>query len=332
MDDKATMTEKERVLVVDDEDTVRSVLYEVLTEDGFIVSKAASGEEALEKLMEETFALVITDIKMPGITGLELQQKIKKQYPDTQVVIITSHASLGTAISAMRHGAYDYLFKPFGDLDLISASAKRAVEKVRLTRENRELLVKLKKNNEELEKANRTLKNMACRDGLTGLYNHRYFQDILFHEVFRADRNNEQFSLVFFDLDNFKQYNDVNGHLEGDKLLRKLGQILKKAVRRSDVVARYGGEEFVIVLPSTPKKNAYVVGEKLRRYIETYPFDGRESQPKGKVTVSIGIATFPDDGTDRTELIHRADKAMYRAKEGGRNAVCVAGMQKEASN
>jgi DNA-binding NtrC family response regulator len=147
MDEKAKMTEKEQVLVVDDEDTVRSVLFQVLSEDGFVVSKAASGEEALERLQEKSFALVITDIKMPGITGLELQQKIKAQYPDTQVVIITSHASLGTAISAMRHGAYDYLFKPFGDLDLISASAKRAVEKVRLTRENKELLEKLKKNN-----------------------------------------------------------------------------------------------------------------------------------------------------------------------------------------
>lgn len=331
MKEKTTMTEKERVLVVDDEDTVRSVLYQVLTEDRFAVSKAASGEEALEKLQEKSFALVITDIKMPGISGLELQQKIKKQYPDTQVVIITSHASLSTAISAMRHGAYDYLFKPFGDLDLISASAKRAVEKVRLTRENKELLVRLKKNNEELEKVNRTLKDMACRDGLTRLYNHRYFQDILCHEVHRADRNNEKFSLVFFDLDHFKQYNDINGHLKGDKLLRKLGQILIKAVRRSDVVARYGGEEFVIVLPSTPKKNAYIVGEKLRRYIEKYPFEGRETQPNGKITVSIGIATCPDDGTERTELIYRADKAMYKAKEGGRNAVCVSGMQKAAS-
>lgn len=331
MKEKTTMTEKERVLVVDDEDTVRSVLYQVLTEDRFAVSKAASGEEALEKLQEKSFALVITDIKMPGISGLELQQKIKKQYPDTQVVIITSHASLGTAISAMRHGAYDYLFKPFGDLDLISASAKRAVEKVRLTRENKKLLVKLKANNEELEKVNRTLKDMACRDGLTGLYNHRYFQDILCHEVHRADRNNEKFSLVFFDLDHFKQYNDINGHLKGDKLLRKLGQILIKAVRRSDVVARYGGEEFVIVLPSTSKKNAYIVGEKLRRYIEKYPFEGRETQPNGKITVSIGIATCPDDGTERTELIYRADKAMYKAKEGGRNAVCVSGMQKAAS-
>jgi len=331
MGEKAKMTEKERVLVVDDEDTVRSVLFQVLTQDGFAVSKAASGEEALEKLQEKSFTLVITDIKMPGITGLELQQKINAQYPDTQVVIITSHASLSTAISAMRHGAYDYLFKPFEDLDLISAAAKRAVEKVRLTRENKKLLVKLKKKNKELEKANLTLKNLACRDGLTGLYNHRYFQDVLYHEVFRADRNDENFSLMFFDLDHFKQFNDTNGHLEGDKLLQILGLILKKAVRRSDVVARYGGEEFVIILPSTSKKNAYIVAEKLRRYIEEYPFEGRESQPKGKVTVSIGIATFPDDGTDRTELIHRADKAMYRAKEGGRNAVCVSGMQKAAS-
>jgi diguanylate cyclase (GGDEF)-like protein len=326
------MSEKAKILVVDDEATVRSVLIQVLEEDGYTVTGAGSGTRALEILERDSFDLVITDIKMPGITGLELLEKVKERYPDTQVIIITSYASLDTSLSALRNGAYDYLFKPFEDLDLVSAAAKRATERVQLMRENRHLLDQLKKQNVQLEKANRTLKNLACRDGLTGLFNHRYFQDVLRHEIHRCARNEAIFSLIFLDVDHFKKYNDSHGHLAGDKLLRQLSEIFSKAVRRSDIVARYGGEEFVIILPSTSKKNAQIVGEKLRRYIEAFPFEGRGTQPNGKLTISLGISAFPDDGQERALLIQRADEAMYRAKNGGRNRVCVAKIDPAASN
>ncbi|MGD2272325.1 MAG: diguanylate cyclase [Desulfobacterales bacterium] len=317
------MTKDIRILVVDDEDSVRTVMMQVLQEEGFAVTEAANGRQALECMKKETFSLVITDIVMPGMTGLELLEKTKKVSPETQVIIITSHASLETAITALRHGAYDYLFKPFKDLELISATANRAIEKVRLIAENRDLLEKLKKKNDELEKANQTLKNLACRDGLTGLFNHRYFQEYLIFELYRSSRNKETFSMLFLDLDFFKQYNDTHGHLEGDQLLRSLAGILKKSIRRSDVLARYGGEEFVLILPATPKANARIVGEKIRRYVESYPFKGRDTQPNQRVTLSIGIAAFPDDGSDRSSLIQCADLAMYRAKNSGRNKVCI---------
>ncbi len=164
-----------RILVVDDEDSVRKVMSQVLQDEGFAVTEAANGKQALECMQKDLYSLVITDIVMPEMTGLELLEKIKDQSPETQVIIITSHASLETAISAMRHGAYDYLFKPFKDLDLISAAANRAIEKVRLIAENQNLLRQLKKKNRELKHVNETLKNLASRDGLTGLYNHRYF-------------------------------------------------------------------------------------------------------------------------------------------------------------
>ena len=317
------MVKDMRILVVDDEDSVRTVMSEVLKDEGFAVTEAANGKQALECMQKDPFSLVITDIVMPEMTGLELLEKIKEQSPETQVIIITSHASLETAITAMRHGAYDYLFKPFKDLDLIPAAANRALEKVRLTAENQKLLRQLKKKNQELQKANETLKNLASRDGLTGLYNHRYFQEYLIFELYRSSRNNDTFSLLFLDLDNFKKYNDSNGHLEGDKLLQSFAGILKKSIRRSNVVARYGGEEFVLLLPATSKANARIVGEKIRQQVESYPFKGRETQPEGKVTISIGISSFPDDGTDRSSLIQCADGAMYRAKNSGRNKVCL---------
>lgn len=317
-----TSTKNMPILVVDDEESVRMVLAQVLQEDGYSVTEAASAEQALELMNKETFCLVITDIVMPGMTGIELLKKIKQLYPETQVIIMTSYASLDTAITALRYGAYDYFFKPFKDIELVSATTARAIEKVRLVKENQRLIEELNTKNQKLSKINSVLKNLACRDGLTGIFNHRYFQDSLEAELNRAGRHAGNFSLVFLDVDHFKQYNDKNGHQQGDKVLRKLAQILAKSIRKPDILARYGGEEFVIILPETPKASARIYGEKVRRGVEKYPFPGKETQPGGNLTISIGISTFPEDGRDRYSLIEYADQALYQAKKGGRNRVC----------
>jgi len=223
----------------------------------------------------------------------------------------------------MRAGAYDYLIKPFEDLQLISNAASRALEKIRLRTENRQLMETLKKQNEDLEHINQFLRDQASRDGLTGLYNHRYFQEAFQNEIARSDRHNHPCSLIFMDVDFFKQYNDTHGHMAGDRLLHTLGKILTERLRSCAVVARYGGEEFVMLLPETPKEGALVVAEKLRRRIEDHPFAGRDTQPDGKVTVSLGVVTFPQDGSTRGTLMQRADQALYRAKQDGRNRVCA---------
>jgi diguanylate cyclase (GGDEF)-like protein len=236
---------------------------------------------------------------------------------------MTSYASLETAITALRYGAYDYFFKPFKDIELVSAATARAMEKVRLVKENQRLIEELNSKNQKLSKINSVLKNLACRDGLTGIFNHRYFQDSLEAELNRACRHDGNFSLVFLDVDHFKQYNDINGHQQGDKLLRKLAQILARSLRKPDILARYGGEEFVIILPETSKTNAGIYGEKIRHAIEKFPFAGKEKLPEGNLTISIGISTFPEDGRDRYSLIEYADQALYQAKKGGRNKVCA---------
>jgi signal transduction histidine kinase len=143
--------EKIRVLVADDEESLRAVLSQVLSKNGYDVTAAASGEEAWEIFQTNPFPLVITDIVMKQMTGIELLQKIKKMCPDTQVIIITSYVSLDTAVNALRSGAYDYLFKPFEDLEKISAVTARAVEKIKLISENRQLIEKLNKKGDELE-------------------------------------------------------------------------------------------------------------------------------------------------------------------------------------
>jgi diguanylate cyclase (GGDEF)-like protein len=311
-----------RILVADDDESLRSVLKQVLSMDGYEVTVTASGEEALAVFNKEPCSLIITDIRMGKMSGIQLLQEVKRLSPDTQVIIITSNATLDTAITAIQAGAYDYITKPFDDIALISSVAHRAVEKIRLIEENKSLLEKLKRKNEELEYVNRTLKELTIRDGLTGLYNHRHFQETLAQEILRSKRYTKTFSLVFLDVDFFKQYNDTHGHLHGDAVLVALSKLLIAGLRKSDIAVRYGGEEFVLLLPETSKENAFALAETIREKIAAHPFPGRETQPQGMVTVSMGIAAFPEDGSDSSTLLHRADDALYQAKNGGRNRVC----------
>ncbi len=312
---------RKRVLVVDDEDTIRGVIEQVLTDDGYEVIEASSGEEALDEFRREPCDLVVTDIYMGKMTGLELLKEIKILRQEAIVVVMTSNASLETAMSALRSGAYDYLIKPFEDIDLISAVVHRAIDRIQLEEKNRALLEDLRRNAQELENLNARLTDMANRDGLTGLYNHRYFREMIEQELSRARRHDRSFSVLFIDIDHFKQYNDAHGHLAGDELLKTLARILQERCRSSTVAARYGGEEFVLLAPETDADGARQFAEILRDAVEKYPFPGRETQPLGSVTLSLGLATFPQDGQDTTQLIDHADKALYVSKHNGRNAV-----------
>jgi len=176
------------------------------------------------------------------------------------------------------------------------------------------------------------LKEQAVRDGLTGLYNHRFFQETLKREVARARRHQHEVSLLFIDVDHFKHFNDTHGHPAGDALLRQLGRILgntgdfedvDERGRLTDIPARYGGEEFIIILPETPTAGATIRADRLRRCVADFPFPGREQQPLGTVSISIGVASYPPHGDSFEHLIEAADKALYEAKETGRNRVRV---------
>ncbi len=313
-----------RVLVVDDESTIRSVISQVLNEDGYRVTEAASGEEAPAAFRKEPFPIVLTDIVMRKMSGLELLREIKLLDAETLVIVMTSQASLETATTALRAGAHDYLTKPFEDIAHISAVTRKAVEKLELLREKREMVDRLKRSAEELETLNSQLKEMAVRDGLTGLYNHRHFRENLETEVLRCRRHERSFSLIFMDVDHFKRFNDTHGHLQGDRVLRILAKIIRDRSRGTTLAARYGGEEFVLLVPETTREGARAYAESLRQAVEEYPFEGRETQPSAKVTLSLGVATFPEDGDDSIALIASADKALYQAKNGGRNLVCTA--------
>lgn len=164
-------------------------------------------------------------------------------------------------------------------------------------------------------------RELSVKDELTGLYNRRHFQTVLQIEWKRAVRFHRSLSLLMVDVDHFKKYNDTFGHLHGDKVLREMANLLRKSIREIDTVARFGGEEFIILLPDTDKKGALAVGEKLRKLVESNRFMDSASQSITPITISVGIASYPDDVREQDDLIDHADIALYDAKDSGRNKV-----------
>jgi diguanylate cyclase (GGDEF)-like protein len=162
---------------------------------------------------------------------------------------------------------------------------------------------------------------ISYTDGMTKLHNFRYFEFRLAEEISRAIRNKTGLSLIILDVDWFKNYNDTLGHPAGDELLRQLARALKETVRDNDIVARYGGEEFAVILPSVEKDGAMILAERLRKRVEEEHFPNEEVQPRGRLTISLGLASLPEDADTKENLIRRADKALYEAKRAGRNQV-----------
>jgi diguanylate cyclase (GGDEF)-like protein len=187
-------------------------------------------------------------------------------------------------------------------LSLLSAFAAMAIEKTKLLESTRLL---------------------AITDGLTGLYNHRHFRQQLNVEISRADRYHRSLSFMMIDIDFFKHYNDTNGHLKGNEVLKEMGGILKEMSREVDIVARYGGEEFSIIMPETERRRALTLAQRLRKRIASHKFENARKQPNKKLTVSIGLAAYPEHAGTAFELIEQADKALYEAKHAGRNTVCL---------
>ncbi len=174
-----------------------------------------------------------------------------------------------------------------------------------------------------LDKVNivQQIKNLAVRDGLTGLYNHRYFQEKLSEEMVKADRYKKDLSLILTDVDHFKKFNDMYGHQEGDKVLMGVSRILQETVRaKADTVARYGGEEFAMILPETDGNAAYDLGERIRKNVENQLFE-YEGKKIYRVTISLGVSSFPFDAIEKKLLIQCSDQALYDAKKSGRNCV-----------
>ena len=311
------------ILVIEDEKLLRNVVVSYLMMRKFKVLEAQNGKEGLEIFYRVKPDLVLTDLAMPVMDGYAVVEELALKFPDTPVVVMSGAGKLADAIRAVQLGCWDYIIKPIESIDALVISLKRMLERARLLLENRSLVEQLQVANQALTESNEVLSQLALRDGLTGLYNHRFFQESFAKELAKSKRLGINVSLLFIDVYYFKKFNDTHGHPMGDALLKELAEIFLVKFREADIVARYGGEEFVAILTNTAKDGAMLVAEQLRLKIENHSFAGRESiMPSGAVTISMGVATYPDDGDDASSLLTFADQALYRAKHNGRNMVC----------
>ncbi|MEW5908885.1 MAG: diguanylate cyclase [Thermodesulfobacteriota bacterium] len=293
------------VLIVDDDAALLDSLNDFLEISGFKTKIANTAEEALEILKNKEFQIVIVDIVLPGLGGLDLTDIIKKNY-NADVILMTGHHVENSYENAIKKGASDFVFKPFR-FEEIMLRIRRVLREREVTNERNRMLEKLKK--------------LATIDGLTKLYNSRHFYNQLQLEVDRTIRYNHKLSLLLLDIDNFKLFNDSFGHLEGDKVLRRIGEIIKSCLRKMDSAYRYGGEEFTILLPETNATEAMVVAQRIRSAIESEFFVSSQKE-SGLVTVSIGVSEYlPKEKI--SNFIRRSDSAMYDSKRSGRNMVSL---------
>ena len=293
------------VLIVDDDLSVRNTMDEYIANAGFSTLAASSAEEALELIEKNNFAVVITDIRLPGLGGLELT-KVIKQKNGSDVIVVTGYSDDYSYEEAINIGASDFVIKPVR-LEELLLRLRRVLKERQLSTERTRMMQKLQK--------------LATTDGLTKLYNSRSFYSQLELEVDRYNRYKHPLSLLLLDIDNFKEFNDNFGHLEGDKVLVRFSQIIKSCLRTNDSAYRYGGEEFTVILPETNGDEAKTVAQRIRSSLETEKFKPIPDK-NAKITISIGVTQyFPKE--ELSAFIRRADKAMYLSKKNGRNRVSV---------
>jgi diguanylate cyclase (GGDEF)-like protein len=286
-----------RILIVDDEEKVRKSLSGLLQDYGYEVLTVGSGSECLQIMSAKHFDLVILDIVMPEIRGIEVLQKIKEKYKDTEVILITGYADKEKAIATFRLGAYDFIEKPFESKEILNTVAHCLTE-LDLTKE-------IERKGRELRESEEQYRYLSFHDRLTGLYNRAYFEE----EIKRLDAGRQlPLSLIIGDLNGLKLINDAFGHWEGDKLLCKIAQILRDICRKEDIISRWGGDEFAIILPITNEKAALEACDRIRRACSEA---GKEPiQP----SIALGVATKENVAQDIQQVLKDAEDKMYRNK------------------
>jgi diguanylate cyclase (GGDEF)-like protein len=301
-----------RVLIVDDHPDNVEVIRARLEASGYRTTCATDGEEALTLVREDPPDLILLDVMMPKVSGMEVAREIKgaKDLPFIPIIMQTALDSVEAKVEGLGAGADDYITKPINFAELEA--------RVRSMLRIKELHDAVERRERDLARANLELQRMAVTDGLTGLYNRRHVEERLREMFEHSQRLHEPLSVVLLDLDHFKSVNDTHGHQAGDEVLRQFALLLKTVARDIDRVGRYGGEEFLVVLPGTVLDAAVTFAERARQEVEGYvfKFDGGTLRR----TVSCGVAGWPHPRIRNCdELVKAADDALYVAKGRGRN-------------
>jgi diguanylate cyclase (GGDEF)-like protein len=262
------------------------------------------GEGIAGRVAKSRFPMLVNDIERDKRVAIKNRPRFKTK-SFLSLPLVVEERLLGVLNLADKNNSSSF---SEADLNLVQTFTKHALLMVERAA--------------TLEMASQ-LEQLAITDPLTGLYNRRFLADRLQEEFSRSKRQQQSFCIIMADLDNFKLYNDICGHLAGDNALRKTAELMQRSARDMDVVTRFGGEEFCLILPGTGKKESVFVGERIRRAIEVENFPGENHLPLGRLTISLGVATFPADGVTANELIHAADQALYQAKGLGRNCLVL---------
>lgn len=296
------------ILIIDDcIDTQNLIKVYLTTHFNEPIITALSGDEGISHLSEQ-IDLILLDVLMPGKDGIATCQEIKQMpaYAHIPVMFITCNKDADILEKVFSAGASDFIKKPFDKMEL----------RVRVRS-----LLQLSRAMKGWKQREEELKFLSMADGLTGIANRRCFDEIIEREWEVAKKLQTPLSLIMFDIDHFKAYNDEFGHQCGDEVLKAIAHITRKELNKStEVPTRYGGEEFIIILPNTDVAKAYKIAEKIRKQVGELGFMHREYPICGSTSISLGVAEMQYSGaTSIAELIKCADAALYRAKHAGRN-------------
>jgi diguanylate cyclase (GGDEF)-like protein len=299
-----------RVLLVEDNDHDAEIVKRMLSKYAaisFQLERVRSTGECLEKLGSAPFDLLLLDYSLPGEDGVSFLRRLNGSRELPPVIMLTGWGDGRVAAEAMHSGAYDYFPKSSINSQVLAHAIHQALEKHRWSEEERRL-------REELER-------LAITDELTTVYNRRYMTQTLERECGRARRYRRELACLMIDLDDFKSYNDIHGHLVGDEVLKQVAATISQCVRQTDVVVRFGGEEFVVIMPEAHYTASLLAAERICESIAGQALTvGADAVP---ITVSIGVCTSNDDHEMEPDIVLAcADNALRRAKTEGKNRVC----------
>lgn len=297
----------QKILIVDDDPQISMLMTAILGSSGFEICVAESGSQALKMIGSQKPHLVLLDINMPGLSGLETLEIVRKSDDYTSVVLVSGNSDTEDVIKGLEFGADDYICKPFNPHELVARVKTQ---------------LRIKNLTDELTEANKKLQALVDIDDLTGLYNMLGTYEKIELEISRNRRFGSGICAIMMDMDHFKRVNDDHDHLFGSFVLKEVGEIIKNSLRDVDFGVRYGGDEFMVVLTGTDYKGAVSYSERLRSEIEAYDFNNGEHRME--LTTSMGFAVLKPDANNTLtakELVQWADKALYESKETGRNRV-----------
>jgi two-component system, cell cycle response regulator len=299
------------VLLVEDNEGDVKLVRHFLKDLPLRIKRTASGREAVKLADTGKVDLILLDLVLPDLDGFAVCRQVRESEAGrgTPIIVITCLDDMDSKVKCIELDTDDFLVKPIIGREL-QARVKVLLEK--------------KRQHDKLRSHYQAAVNSSIIDWLTGLYNHGYLKKFLDLELRKSTRQNYPVSLIMVDIDNFKNYNDSHGHTVGDAILKELANLIKRSVRDVDLVARYGGDEFAVVLPYSDRQGGVMTAQRIDRAIKTHEFVRKSAAPPPRITVSMGVASYPSDAARVEELIHRSDLRLYAAKQSGKDQISAA--------